>query len=47
MNGRPVFVKAVNYIPWQHFAEVGRSFYDRDMRMLLDAHGKQPRACSA
>jgi beta-mannosidase len=39
MNGRPVFVKAVNYIPWQHFAEVGRSFYDRDMRMLVDAHG--------
>jgi len=39
VNGRPVFVKAVNYIPWQHFAEVGRSFYDRDMRMLLDAHG--------
>ena len=24
VNGRPVFVKAVNYIPWQHFAEVGR-----------------------
>ena len=39
VNGGPVFVKAVNYIPWQHFAEVGRSFYDRDMRMLLDAHG--------
>jgi beta-mannosidase len=39
VNGRPVFVKAVNYIPWQHFAEVGRSFYDRDMRMLMDAHG--------
>jgi beta-mannosidase len=39
VNGRPVFVKAVNYIPWQHFAEVGRSFYDRDMRMLIDAHG--------
>jgi Glycosyl hydrolases family 2, TIM barrel domain len=39
VNGRPVFVKAVNYIPWQHFAEVGRSFYDRDMRMLRDAHG--------
>jgi beta-mannosidase len=38
VNGRAVFVKAVNYIPWQHFAEVGRSFYDRDMRMLLDAH---------
>jgi len=39
VNGRPVFVKAVNYIPWQHFAEVGRSFYDRDMRMVVDAHG--------
>jgi beta-mannosidase len=39
VNGRAVFVKAVNYIPWQHFAEVGRSFYDRDMRMLIDAHG--------
>ncbi|HKA93343.1 MAG TPA: hypothetical protein VKE97_06035, partial [Acidimicrobiia bacterium] len=24
VNGQPVFVKAVNYIPWQHFAEVGR-----------------------
>ena len=39
VNGRPVFVKAVNYIPWQHFAEVGRSFYDRDLRMVVDAHG--------
>jgi beta-mannosidase len=39
VNGEPVFVKAVNYIPWQHFAEVGRAFYDRDMRMIADAHG--------
>ncbi len=39
VNGRPVFVKAVNYIPWQHFAEVGRSFYDRDMQLIADAHG--------
>lgn len=39
VNGHPVFVKAVNYIPWQHFAEVGRAFYDRDLRMLADAHG--------
>lgn len=38
VNGDPVFVKAVNYIPWQHFAEVGRSFYDRDMRMITEAH---------
>lgn len=39
VNGHPVFVKAVNYIPWQHFAEVGRSFYDRDMRLIAEAHG--------
>jgi beta-mannosidase len=39
VNGRPTFVKAVNYIPWQHFAEVGRAFYDRDMRMIAAAHG--------
>jgi beta-mannosidase len=39
VNGRPVFVKAVNYIPWQHFAEVGRGLYDRDMRLITDAHG--------
>jgi beta-mannosidase len=39
LNDRSVFIKAVNYIPWQHFAEVGRSFYDRDMRMIADAHG--------
>ncbi|MGQ0802260.1 MAG: glycosyl hydrolase 2 galactose-binding domain-containing protein [Actinomycetota bacterium] len=39
VNGRSVFVKAVNYIPWQHFAEVGRSFYDRDMRLIAAAHG--------
>lgn len=38
VNGRPVFVKAVNYIPWQHFAEVGSAFYARDLRMLVDAH---------
>lgn len=38
VNGRPTFVKAVNYIPWQHFAEVGRAFYDRDMRMITAAH---------
>jgi beta-mannosidase len=39
INGDPIFVKAVNYIPWQHFAEVGRSFYDRDMAMITAAHG--------
>ena len=39
VNGNTVFVKAVNYIPWQHFAEVGRAFYDRDMRMIAEAHG--------
>ncbi len=39
VNGRPVFVKAVNYIPWQHFAESGRAFYNRDMRLIAEAHG--------
>lgn len=39
VNGRPVFVKAVNYIPWQHFADSGRAFYDRDMRLIAEAHG--------
>lgn len=39
VNGRPVFVKAVDYIPWQHFAEVGRAFYDRDLHMIAEAHG--------
>src|SRR4029077_3188527 len=39
VNGRAGFVKAVNYIPWQHFAEVGRAFYDRDMRLIAEAHG--------
>lgn len=39
VNGRAVYVKAVNYIPWQHFAEVGRALYDRDMRMIGEAHG--------
>jgi beta-mannosidase len=38
VNGRAVFIKAVNYIPWQHFADVGRAFYDRDMRMIGAAH---------
>ncbi len=38
VNGHPIFVKAVNYIPWQHFADVGRAFYDRDMRMITEAH---------
>jgi beta-mannosidase len=39
VNGHAVFVKAVSYIPWQHFAEVGRAFYDRDMRLITEAHG--------
>jgi beta-mannosidase len=39
VNDHPAYVKAVNYIPWQHFAEVGRAFYDRDMRMIAEAHG--------
>ena len=38
INGRPVFVKATNYIPRQHFADVDKDFYARDMRMIRDAN---------
>lgn len=38
VNGRPVFIKASNYIPRQHFAGVDSTFYDRDMRLLKAAN---------
>lgn len=38
VNGRPVFIKASNYIPRQHFADVDKTFYDRDMRLLKAAN---------
>jgi beta-mannosidase len=38
LNDRPVFIKASNYIPHQHFADVDRSFYDRDMKLLKAAY---------
>nr|MDO8099211.1 glycoside hydrolase family 2 TIM barrel-domain containing protein [Candidatus Njordarchaeota archaeon] len=38
VNGRPVFIKASNYIPRQHFADVDKSFYDRDMKLLKAAN---------
>ena len=38
INGRPIFIKASNYIPRQHFADVDKSFYDRDMRLLKAAN---------
>ncbi|WXG44684.1 MAG: glycoside hydrolase family 2 TIM barrel-domain containing protein [Promethearchaeati archaeon SRVP18_Atabeyarchaeia-1] len=38
LNNKPIFVKASNYIPRQHFAGVDRSFYDRDMRLLKAAN---------
>ena len=38
VNGRPVFVQAVNYIPRQHFADVDIEFYRRDMKLCAEAH---------
>jgi beta-mannosidase len=38
VNDRPVFIKASNYIPCQHFAKVDRTFYDRDMKLLKAAN---------
>lgn len=38
VNGREVFVQAVNYIPHQHFSTVDVDFYRRDMKLAADAH---------
>lgn len=38
LNERPVFVKATNYIPRQHFADVDYDFYARDMKMVKEAN---------
>lgn len=37
-NGRKVFLRSVNYIPVQHWATVGRDFYDRDMALVKRAN---------
>jgi beta-mannosidase len=37
LNDKPTFIKAVNYIPVQHFAEVNEAFFDRDAIILKDA----------
>jgi beta-mannosidase len=37
-NGVPVFVRAVNYIPVQHWARTGVEFYARDFALMRDAH---------
>jgi beta-mannosidase len=38
INGRPIFVQAVNYIPVQHFAGIDKSFYLRDFALCAGAH---------
>nr|MDO8083097.1 glycoside hydrolase family 2 TIM barrel-domain containing protein [Candidatus Freyarchaeota archaeon] len=38
LNERPVFIKATNYIPRQHFADVDKEFYIRDMKMIKEAN---------
>lgn len=38
LNGRPIMIKAANYIPRQHFAGADVEFYRRDMRLAAAAH---------
>ena len=38
VNTQPLFIKAINYIPRQHFADVNEAFYRRDMQLIKDAH---------
>ncbi len=38
VNGQYVFIKAVNYIPRQHFADVDESFYQKDLQLIKEAH---------
>ncbi len=38
INERPIFIKATNYIPRQHFADVDYDFYKRDMKMVKEAN---------
>ncbi|MBM4363587.1 MAG: hypothetical protein FJ104_12975, partial [Deltaproteobacteria bacterium] len=38
VNGRPVFVQAVNYIPRQHFAGLTTAPYHEDLALCADAH---------
>lgn len=38
LNGVPVFVRAVNYIPVQHWARLDDSFYARDFEIMAHAH---------
>lgn len=37
-NGHKVFIRAVNYIPVQHWARLGRDFFERDMSLVREAH---------
>jgi len=38
LNDEPVFIKAVNYIPIQHFSKADLSFYLKDMKLIQDAN---------
>jgi len=38
VNNQYLFLKAVNYIPRQHFADVDEGFYRRDMQLIKEAH---------
>jgi hypothetical protein len=38
LNGVPAFVRAVNYVPVQHWATLGEDFYARDFALMKEAH---------
>ncbi|MHA1267252.1 MAG: glycoside hydrolase family 2 protein [Candidatus Helarchaeota archaeon] len=38
VNGHYIFLKAVNYIPRQHFADVDEAFYRRDLQLIKEAY---------
>jgi len=38
VNNKYLFIKAVNYIPRQHFADVDERFYRKDMQMIKNAY---------
>jgi len=38
LNGEEVYVRAANYIPTQHWADLGEEFYTRDFELLQQAH---------
>lgn len=38
LNGEPIYIRAANYIPVQHWARLDRDFYQRDFQLLREAN---------